>query len=468
MRFMEWVLLISILIIGIPLFYKQVQFSKRTFKWWVLIVLLLTISQIYFEGLRWQMYPLYFVSIAMPLFIFFWNKEKFPTNAIRIIYLLSIVVTILSVSLLPLPELPTPTGDYAVGTTEYYFIDENRKEIYGSDPEMQRELMVQVWYPVEQDNSGEYYPWMNEMAYFSPEIGERFGIPGFMLEHLIYVDSNSFYDVPLAENTDNYPVILFSHGWLGFKEQNIYQVEELASHGYIVVGINHTYGAMMTVFPDGRSFARNRDALPEGVSDEAYYVASNKLVRQWADDLDFIVDELSILNNDPTSLFFNNIKLEKIGVMGHSTGGGAAIEFCFENPICGALLGMDTWLEPVSNEKLESGHGEPMLLMFSDSWASVPEDEGNKPFVEILVRNADSWVSEMVIADTMHFDFSITPVISPLTELLGFKGSLDGDRILEIINTYSVDFFNQFLKSMNSNLLEGNDLNFPEVLFSGK
>ena len=143
----------------------------------------------------------------------------------------------------------------------------------------------------------------------------------------------------------------------------------------------------------------------------------------------------------------NPVQLEQIGVLGHSTGGGASIEFCFENPICGALLGMDPWLEPVSIEKLESGHLEPMLLMFSDSWTSIPSDEGNKPFVEKLVSNSVGWLSEMVISDTMHFDFSITPVISPLTEFLGFKGSLDGDRILEIINVYSVEFFDRFLRS---------------------
>ncbi len=468
MRFLEWGLFIGILIIGFQLIFKKVRFSKKTFKLLVSVVLILTIGQICFEGARWQMYPLYFISLGLLALAFFWPKDKALLNTLKVIFLLSILLTVISVVLLPLPQMPSPTGEFSVGTTEYYLVDENRKEIYGSDPDMPRELMVQAWYPVDKDHSDEYYPWMKEMPYFSPEIGERFGIPGFMLEHLIYVDSTSFYGAPLSQNSANYPVILFSHGWLGFKEQNIYQVEELASHGYVVVGINHTYGAMMTVFPDGRSYARNRNALPEDVSDEAYYIASNKLVRQWTDDLEFIVGELTFMNIDQSNIFFNKMNLEEIGVMGHSTGGGASIEFCFENPICGALLGMDPWLEPVSTEKLESGHPEPMLLMFSDAWASIPEDEGNKPFVEKLVSNSVGWVSEMVISDTMHFDFSITPVISPLTEFLGFKGSLDGDRILEIINIYSVEFFDKFLGTTDSYLLEGNNLDFPEVLFSLK
>ena len=37
--------------------------------------------------------------------------------------------------------------------------------------------------------------------------------------------------------------------------------EELASHGYVVVGVNHTYESAVTVFADGRVVPMNPDAV---------------------------------------------------------------------------------------------------------------------------------------------------------------------------------------------------------------
>ncbi len=468
MRILEWVVLGGIVILGIQLIYKKEFFSSAGLKFMAGFVFLVTIGQWVLEGYRWQIAPLYLLAILLFLFAFLPKTNNVFIKIQKTLFILLMFIFIMSVVLLPLPKLPVPQGEYQVGTKDYYFVDLDRKELYGANSDMQRELMVQVWYPIDVPSQGERALWMRDMRYFAPEIGERFGIPGFMLEHLIYVESNSYFNENLSEAKLEYPVVLFSHGWLGFKEQNIYQVEELASQGFIVIGVNHTYGAMMTVFPDGRAFARNRDALPEGVTDEEYYVASNTLVRQWADDLGFVLKEFEQINADSSGIFFEKMRLETIGVMGHSTGGGASVEFCFENPRCAGLLGMDPWLEPVSRDKLVSGQTVPMLLMFSDAWAVVPGGEGNKPSVELLVTKSEGWTSEMVISDTMHFDFSITPVISPLTEILEFKGALDGDRILEIINAYTVAFFNQFLLDKPTDMFSEDSGEFPEVMFSVK
>ncbi|MBT3669046.1 MAG: hypothetical protein HON98_12680 [Chloroflexi bacterium] len=468
MRFLEWMVLGGIIIFGTQLIFNIEYLSKNVKKGGAGILLLVTVGQIAIEGYRWQIMPLYILSLLFFIISYFPKVNGLPLKFQKVLFVLLLFVNTLSIILLPLPNLPIPTGEFQVGTKEYYLKDLERKEIFGASANMNRELMAQVWYPI--DEPTQEYPvrWMKDMPYFAPEIGNRFGLPGFMLDHLIYVKSNSYSHENVSDENSEYPVILFSHGWAGFKEQNIYQVEELASHGFIVIGVNHTYGAMMTVFPDGRYFARNRDALPEGVSEEEYTIASNKLVRQWADDLGFVLKEFDQINTDPSDIFFQKMELDQVGVMGHSTGGGASTEFCFENKRCKAFLGMDPWLEPVSREKLSFGHSEPMLLMFSDAWASVPENEGNKPFVQILTDSSKGWTAEMVISDTMHFDFSITPVISPLTEMLGFKGSLDGDRTLEIINDYSVGFFNQFLLNEKSGILIPDHAEYTEVIFSTK
>ena len=45
--------------------------------------------------------------------------------------------------------LPDPTGPFAAGTTSYHLIDKSRKEEKAPNPQDYRELMIQVWYPVD-------------------------------------------------------------------------------------------------------------------------------------------------------------------------------------------------------------------------------------------------------------------------------------------------------------------------------
>ena len=187
-----------------------------------------------------------------------------------------------------------------------------------------REIMVQIWYPAAPTEKNQRVPMIPNIKEVGPALAEWFGLPSFTLDHLAFAYGNAYLYAPVAPSDENFPLLVFSHGWSGFKEQNIYQVEELVSHGYVVVGINHTYGAIMTVFPDGRAMPLNPDALPEGVSEEEYNLAANRLVRQWAGDISFVLDELAHLERAgegwPLS---GRIDPRHIGVFGHSTGGGA-------------------------------------------------------------------------------------------------------------------------------------------------
>ncbi|WP_446216223.1 alpha/beta hydrolase [Micromonospora sp. IBHARD004] len=56
---------------------------------------------------------------------------------------------------------------------------------------------------------------------------------------------------PVRQQTGRLPVVVFSHGAHGRRAEAIIVVQELASHGYAVVTVDHTYDAF-SVFPDGR------------------------------------------------------------------------------------------------------------------------------------------------------------------------------------------------------------------------
>lgn len=95
------------------------------------------------------------------------------------------------------------------------------------------------------------------------------GVP-FLFSHLDQVHTKSYQDVSLSTAQSSYPVRVFSHGWTGYHAHNTCQMEELASHGYIIFAPEHTYGALVTVLPDDDVILTNFNALPSGVSDEEY------------------------------------------------------------------------------------------------------------------------------------------------------------------------------------------------------
>src|SRR6185436_14855541 len=112
----------------------------------------------------------------------------------------------------------------------------------------------------------------------------------FFLGHLALVKVPAYKDAKVKVPEQGYPVILFSHGWNGFNAQNTGQALQLASNGYVVIGVQHPYGAVITVFPDGTIALNNPSALPDGVPTDEYETAAHKLVDQWSGDLGFTLD----------------------------------------------------------------------------------------------------------------------------------------------------------------------------------
>ncbi|GHO69804.1 hypothetical protein KSC_086960 [Ktedonobacter sp. SOSP1-52] len=58
--------------------------------------------------------------------------------------------------------------------------------------------------------------------------------------------------MPLATNQARYPVLIFSPGMGLLPTDYTTLIEDLVSHGYIVVGIAPTYSASAVAFADGR------------------------------------------------------------------------------------------------------------------------------------------------------------------------------------------------------------------------
>ena len=432
------------------------------------LVSILTLH-IILEHYRWQMLPTYLLLLVV--LVIGWQRfRQAPTSnnprwiaglLISILGILYLVSTLLPI-LLPVPQLATPSGPYAVGTRSWYWIDSARLDPYAPTTNMPREVMVQAWYPIEKNIEGELSPWMPAAKTVAPAVAEWLNLPSYFLDHLVLVSSRALLDADLASSSEGFPVLLFSHGFGGFRAQNTNQMQHLASFGYVVVAVEHSYAAVVSVFPDGRVANHNPDTLPDDLPPAEDLKAARDLGKQWAGDLSFALDQLSaIQHSNELDAWQGQLDLTRVGAFGHSTGGGAAIEFCFLDSRCSATLTLDPFMKPVSEKALQDGLQNLSLHMFSEVWTS---DENLDRFTPFALQSVPQPIVVRILGSS-HYDFSDLPLLSPLAHRIGLKGPINGDRMVSIVNDYLLAYFNQSLKGEPSNLLVSPSADYPEVIY---
>ena len=205
-----------------------------------LFVLVLTLIHLAIEKYRWQMIPIYGLTVILVIVSLIKLQAAVDLKPLGsyLIFCLLIVSTALPV-LLPVPVIPAPSGPYQVGTRIIELTDTSRKEIYSGKDEARR-FLIQVWYPSEPGSSTEQARWMDKAEIYAPAVSQEIGMPSFFLGHLALVKVPAYKNATVAKADQGYPVILFSHGWQGFNAQNTGQALQLASNGYVVVGVQHT------------------------------------------------------------------------------------------------------------------------------------------------------------------------------------------------------------------------------------
>ena len=422
----------------------------------LLLVPLLIVVHALWEKPRWQMAPAYGQSLVVLTVDWAGRWPAFGANGWVIfggvsLYLLAVALPYT----LAVPHLPRPSGRYAVGTRTFYLVDPARSDVFAPDQAEPRELMVQVWYPAQKTAKARHAPFIADFKIGGPAIARRFGFPPFIVRHVDLARTHSLLDAPLAAADVPFPLLTFSHGYLGLHSQNTWQMEELASHGYVVVAPNHTRGAIVTVFPDGR-VVFGLTAPPEDMSVEQ---AGRLGMRQWAEDVAFVLDQLTGWQADPAHPFYGRLDLARVGSLGHSMGGGTAVQFAALDARCRALLLLDGWLRPLDEPVLAQAGRAPLLAMLSEG--EFGQVNGALA-AQLAAGRADAWV--LRIAGSGHYDYSDLPLLSPLTRLLGAKGPINGRRAAQIINAYTLAFFEATLRERPSPLLAGTT-DYPEVSF---
>jgi predicted dienelactone hydrolase len=363
--------------------------------------------------------------------------------------------------------LPSPTGQFAVGRTTYYWIDSARTDSLAPVRNQKRELLVWIWYPADKRGTAKLSEYVSKPWRIAIENYQGILLNKFLKTDLSKVYAHNIGDANISTRIQSYPVIILRSGVGSLATDYTTLAEDLASHGYIVVGVDAPYSAVIVVFPDGRVVTRPEANDVENMPAEKQNTFVNKLLNLWTADTRFILDKLQKLNAESASgKFSGRLNLQAVGIMGHSFGGATAAQFCHDDNRCKAGINMDGI--PFGNVVHEGLH-QPFLVMSSDYGAEL-DSVGASNIQSIYNHfpvNSRLWVK---IQGAQHFNFSDQALLNDphIAKFTGMLGPIDGRRGLAIAAGYTRTFFDVYLKNASNNLLKNPSSVYPEIQFERK
>ncbi len=369
--------------------------------------------------------------------------------------------------------LPTPTGPFAVGRTTCFWNDAQVDPL-ASPPGSSREVLVWIWYPAAPGQAGQAVddylpaPWRKAIESQSGML-----LREFITRDLSRVHAHSIRDAHVAPQQDPYPVVLMRTGGAALTTDYTALAEDLASHGYVVVGFDAPFRTWVVVLPDGRVIARAPENNLDLVSGPQADERANTLVRAWTADTGFVVDQLERLNaSDPSGKFLGRLDMQRVGAFGHSLGGATALLFCHDDSRCKA--GIDVDGAPLGSVSAE-GVTQPFMFLLSDhkgesSDAETPDAirQAGANIRSIYDRLPSGGRLQIMIRGANHYMFSDGAMLkSPLAmramRTLGIL-RLDGRRQVAVTARCISTFFDVYLKGAPVSELEGL-LEYPEIEF---
>ncbi len=435
------------------------------------------------EGFRWQMVPAYAFVLCAFLAVVFGLPRRVRAFAFRFRRAWrTLAIGLLLVScafplLLPVPPLETPTGNDKVGTVVYHWVDRGRMETTPGKTDHYRELNVQLWYPAQPAKGTKQAPYVPDLSAMSRYASGRWHIPSALLGYLRLTRTHAYAASALPVGQDRYPIIVLSHGWPGFRFAYHYLVTDLASKGYVVAAVEHTYGTPASVFPDGRV-----ETIDTSLSELDLPGWDRIIDDVWSEDDRFVLDQLAKLNaGDPDGRFTHRLNLEQVGVIGHSYGGDNALAVLRKDKRFKAGISLDGSF--YGAERTPLSKEQSFLWMCTNGYADrlgLPQpSDGELADAGITRATYTTWTEDffrrrnralaeggqvLQLRDANHSSFSDLYLYSPI--LRWHAGAPKPSKIHGEILKYVDSFFSEHLNDAAPGLLERKALQDNRVLWN--
>jgi predicted dienelactone hydrolase len=378
---------------------------------------------------------------------------------------------------LPMFELPAPTGQLPIGTTRWVVTDRSRDEIFA--PGRKRDIQIIAWYPSAGDTRK---PGLIVAPYLRNGLEEvqsfaRLAKLGDAWDALAAMTTHATMEADPARSPSRFPVIVFQHGFTGLPSSHTALMEDLASHGWVVLNLIHPYEATAASLADGtvvthldeknairapivgvfNEWGPEADTMTKVTAAETDaekeklmrgYLGTLKntdlVVKRWVLDAKYAIDHLP--SRGPAAFLTSRLDLTRLGFAGHSMGGVAAAQFCVEDRRCKAALNLDGI--PQYGTMIDTPMPAPFLMVYSAR-------PGRAGASDIIYKRSASKYYRVDVKDTLHLDFTDMNFWGgPLRER-GAYGKIDPARAALITRTIVREFFAQEILKQPSALLSG-------------
>ena len=352
---------------------------------------------------------------------------------------------------------PKPTGKFSVGTLYHTLTDSSREETHkgGFGP---RTIGLKLWYPSDEKKSdptpiGECFRnvWKEKKLYASSKHVGKFGIVDTLRIH-------SHEGLDLSSAQVKFPVVILSPGFDEAIEMHEFHAAELASHGYIVVGVSHPFAMKVTCIPGKDPMYSSMTASDFMVS--AYADEEQKI---WISDVQLVIDSLS----DDTFPFTRHLDTSTIGGLGHSLGGSTFAHLSAVDNRLKAFINLDggifgstvpkecnaAYLNIVAEEMYNLCANTP----FEELYEMVKEHYSREQWKQILeiqvdrsqqfLQSVSSDAYKVVIPGLFHNAFNDALILHELEEFSHLTiGSRKDTRVIACrVNAVILTFFNTYL-----------------------
>jgi predicted dienelactone hydrolase len=364
----------------------------------------------------------------------------------------------------PRLTLPAPTGRRRLGTTSLYLIDPSRPDPWVPAQRV-RQLMIQLWYPADAVDGYPRAPYMTPPTARAWE--KLMGLPS-----LNWPITAAHLGAPVRKREGGWPVVLYSHSLGGERTETTSLVEDLASHGYVVVTIDHVHDADVVVLPDG---SVETCAVPPPTADKDTPTTTKEIVSRVA-DVRFVLDQLAVINRggnpDPYHPRLPRglrgaLDLGRTGMFGQSDGGSTTAHAMHADARIKAGIDLDGTLW---TPQAVAGSGRPLLLFGRQdldpfeaaTWAQFWAEQGGPKL----------WLN---LKGSTHGTFTdFAPLLPQVAPILGKPrswviegiGTVNGQRAVAIQRAYIGAWFGTHLRHHDSSLLTGPSPRFPEIRFT--
>ncbi|MDO0938888.1 hypothetical protein QQY66_46920 [Streptomyces sp. DG2A-72] len=334
-----------------------------------------------------------------------------------------------------------------------------------------RELMISVWYPALAPGRGhDLAPYMERGAAQAFDAQSPHRIPAGTVDWT-GTRTHASREAPADPRGGRRPVVLYSPGAGDPRSWGTVLVEELASQGFVVVTVDHTYESPGVQFPDGS--VRTNEVLFEEFAraqrEGTVPALLEKTLRVRVADARFVVDQLGALPHGMSDV----LDLRRVGMAGQSGGGFTAAQSMYEDRRIHVGIDLDGTLEfnqepngtnlsPVARHGLD----RPFLLMGREG----SDHAGTEPSWAAFWSHSTGWRRDLTLRGSRHQTYTDLAAVMPQTGLgqdvvEEAIGTIEPARAVATVRACVTSFFDRWLRGRDDHLLDGPSPRLPDVSF---